>query len=60
MICPKCGGDVKVIDCASNETVMFRQKKCKQCGLNFMTEEKETDYKDLQALYLIRHKKIKA
>ena len=58
MICPKCGGDVKVIGCASNETVMFRQKKCKQCGLNFMTREQETDYKDLQMLYSIRHGKI--
>lgn len=57
MICPRCGGNVKVVSCTSNETAMFRQKKCKQCGLTFMTREQETDYKDLQTLYLIRHKK---
>lgn len=39
MKCPKCNGDTKVTDSASNDTTVFRLRRCKECNYKFGTAE---------------------
>lgn len=45
MICPKCGGKIKVSDLVHNDThnETYRRKECKLCGYRFYTTEYEVE-----------------
>lgn len=45
MLCPICGGDSKVLDTRTNESVnsVKRRRECIQCGKRFTTYEKIED-----------------
>lgn len=44
MICPRCGGKVRVLDSVNNaeENEIHRKRKCNDCELVFYTTEYET------------------
>ena len=39
MVCPKCGGKVRVAYCLPNETSVLRKRNCNNCGYTFCTTE---------------------
>lgn len=43
MVCPRCGGKVRVIDSVNNteENEIYRKRKCEYCELVFYTTECE-------------------
>ena len=46
MICEKCGSDTMITDTAKFKHSVIRHRKCKKCGHDFFTVERETDYYD--------------
>jgi len=43
MICPKCGGEVQVVDSRHNAETVVRRRRCKICKHIFYTQETITD-----------------
>ena len=57
MVCPKCQGETKVLNCASNEEVVYRLRKCLKCKNLFMTKEQISEDSDKRTLYLLKREK---
>ena len=57
MVCPKCQGETKVLNCASNEEVAYRLRKCLKCKNLFMTKEQISEDSDKRTLYLLKREK---
>lgn len=45
MICPKCGGKIRVADLVhnKNENATYRRRECTECGHKFYTTESEIE-----------------
>lgn len=39
MTCPKCGGEVTVVDSRSDVETVVRRRRCKECRYVFYTQE---------------------
>lgn len=39
MTCPKCGGDSRVYQTHTDGPIVFRYRKCKECGWSFKSAE---------------------
>lgn len=52
MVCPRCGGKIRVVDSVNNtdENETYRRKKCDDCELVFYTTEYEVR-RDQQLVY---------
>lgn len=60
MICFKCGGNSKVINCAKEGNRVYRHRECSGCGRRWYTEEIENADPELaKKLHRIRDEKKK-
>lgn len=50
MNCPMCRGKLRVIDTGSTDSVVYRRRKCDDCGFDVYTEEREA--KDALSAYM--------
>ena len=57
MVCPKCQGETKVLNCASNDETTYRLRKCLKCKNLFMTKEQISEDSDKRTLYLLKREK---
>jgi transcriptional regulator NrdR family protein len=59
MVCPKCQGETKVLNCASNDETTYRLRKCLKCKNLFMTKEQisEDEDSDKKTLYSLKKEK---
>lgn len=39
LLCPKCGGDTRVLRSFDDERTVVRLRECKRCSYSFMTTE---------------------
>lgn len=46
MICPVCSGDTTVFDTFTEVDVVYRKRRCKECGNTFFTEEVDSRNQD--------------
>lgn len=59
MNCPKCGGEVKVLDNINNteDNEIYRKRKCKKCGNVFYTVEFEADEDESLRQILVKYRR---
>ena len=60
MTCPVCSGKTGVFDTASDDVeAVYRMRRCKNCGYEFYTVERECDEKGIKQMYnAMRNKRI--
>lgn len=57
MTCPVCGGKTAVVDTCTEVDVIYRRRRCVNCGCSFTTEEVEC--KMDEPIHVMRYKKRK-
>lgn len=57
MTCPCCGGKTAVVDVCTEVDVIYRRRKCTECGHGFYTEEVECKLDE--PIHVMRYKQRK-